>query len=493
LFAVFSTTYTSGHVQALGTDFLMSLPYTAGAYLFVLSRLRVCRSKRDRSIQAGLLLAGGALVGIAFQINPKGIFDLFFLAGLLVIWFWWAERYGKVEGTARGDFDTGQSSLRISALAATGFAAGSAPFLGYIVAARSLPEYWSYVWDWGARYGSYNSAFRLLVRGMTRSADYFVLNNTLLIALVFVVVVAARTLIRRDERNAKTGQDDRLSFVNHHTLLADLTLLWWLVSSYAGVILGGRLYSHYFIQVFPPLCLIGARGLISIRSALKNREARFRRGITAIIVIGFVFTMIRFHWRTAILASDVLRGAKSAATNNWFRERLQREERRVAAVVRDLPDGEDAADLVGLEEIRDGGPRSREAKGPTDYLFVWGYRPGVYYFSGLLPASRYLSTQPLTGVPGDVHYSANDSRSILDDADTALARGQLIRDLQETRPKYIIDELGMFNAALSINSYPELSEFMRDYKSLGSVGLFRVYSRRDLLKKNFHRLNEQEH
>ena len=493
LFAVFSTTYTAGHVQGLGTDFLMSLPYTAGAYLLVRSRIRTCGSVRDRSIQAGLSVAGGALAGVAFQINPKGVFDLIFFVGFLIISLWWAARYGKVGydseagkpvRTARSDFNTVRSSLRLLALAVTGFAAGSAPFFGYIVATQSLREYWSYVWDWGARYGSYNSASKIFVRALTRSTDYFVLNNTLLIALLFVLVITARTLIRKGERTPQLDQDYAASFENHHRLLADITLIWWFVSSYAGVILGGRFYSHYFFQVFPPLCLIGSLGLILIRSALKNRDPAFRRGITGIIVIGFAFTIIRFHWRTAILAADVLCGAKSEPTTRWFHERLQREERMVAAAVRDLPDGEGAADLVGLEKIRDGGPRSRETQGPPDYLFVWGYRPEVYYFSGLLPASRYLSTQPLTGVPADVHYSASDCRSILDESATAQAREQLVRDLQETRPKYIVDELGMFNADLSITSYPEMREFLRDYKALGSVGLFRIFSRRDLLKKN---------
>ena len=153
-----------------------------------------------------------------------------------------------------------------------------------------------------------------------------------------------------------------------------------------------------------------------------------------------------------------------------------------------MPAGEDAADRVGLEAIRANGPRSREANGPPDYLFVWGYRPEIYYFSGLLPASRYLSTQPLTGVPADVHYFSDDYRSVLDEATTARERAQLILDLQETNPKYIVDELGMFNSALSINSYPELSEFMRDYKAIGRVARFMVYCRRDLLQKNLRRM-----
>jgi hypothetical protein len=76
LFAVFSTTYTTGHVQGLGTDFLMALPYTAGAYMLV-------RATHERTYQAWLATAGGVLTGVALQVNPKAIFDLIFLAALL--------------------------------------------------------------------------------------------------------------------------------------------------------------------------------------------------------------------------------------------------------------------------------------------------------------------------------------------------------------------------------------------------------------------------
>ncbi|HLF84734.1 MAG TPA: glycosyltransferase family 39 protein [Blastocatellia bacterium] len=487
LFAVFSTTYTTGHVQGLGTDFLMALPYAAGAFLLV-------RARHDRTHQARLAVAGGALAGVAFQMNPKGIFDLIFFAVLLIAWERWAAKGASTDGDSEaGGIDSttssGQSSLRLFALAATGLAAGSAPFLVYIATTRSLREYWLYVWDWGARYGSYNPASRVFVAGLTRSVDYFALNNTLLIALIFVGAITVRRGSNRFRRTA--DQASAADFRDQYTFGADATLLLWLAVSYAGVILGGRLYSHYFFQILPSLCLIGARGLSAIGSALKTRDAAFRRGITAVIVLGFVFTVIRFHGRTAMLAADLLRGKKSQMTAGWFHDRIDREERMVAAAVRELPDGEDAADRVGLEAMREDGPRLGKVNGPTDCLFVWGYRPEIYYFSGLLPASRYLSTQPLTGVPADVHYFGDDYRSVLDEASTALARGQLIRDLQETRPKYIVDELGMFNSGLSINSYPELKEFMTDYKATGAVARFMIYCRRDLLKKNLRRMREK--
>jgi hypothetical protein len=50
----------------------------------------------------------------------------------------------------------------------------------------------------------------------------------------------------------------------------------------------------------------------------------------------------------------------------------------------------------------------------------------------------------------------------------------------------------MFNTDLSINSYPELKEFMTDYKATGAVARFMIYCRRDLLKKNLRRMREKE-
>jgi hypothetical protein len=465
----------------------MALPYAAAAYLFV-------RAARDRVNQSRTAIAGGILAGVAFQINPKGIFDLIFFAVLLFAWRRWAANYpNNVDDTGPTGVESKtsvpQTELRLVALATVGLVASSLPFLVYIGATRSLREYWSYVWDWGARYGSYNPLSRVFVAGLTRSIDYFTLNNTLLIALVFVCVVT----FRRARRTDKIGdtQASPSDPVDHSAFLSDLTLLLWLAVSYAGVLLGGRLYSHYFFQILPSLCLIGARGLTEIKSTLKSRDEALRTGITVILVLGFVFTLVRFHGRTAVLAADLVRGRKSEMTTGWFHERIDREEREVAAAVRELPEGEDSGQ-DGLEMLRAGGPRMREVDGPTDFLFVWGYRPEIYYISGLLPASRFLSTQPLTGVPADVHYFPDDDRPVLNETSTSLAREQLIRDLQETRPKYIVDELGMFNAELSINSYPELREFMKEYKATGAVARFMIYCRRELLEKNLRRIREKQ-
>ena len=488
MFAVFSTTHSLGHVQSLNTDSLMALPYTAGAFLLVCSR---SGGPLNRTL---LALAGGALSGIAFQINPKGAFDLVFFAAwliALVLWESGVRKHQPDQAASPGIL----SVVRMFTIATAGFALGSAPFLAYIAVSGSMSEYWRYVWDWGARYSRYYPAGAVASSAVRFTTGYFALNDILFITLVFVAVkTLSQSRARWLARRSAPGEPSRIpngEVKNDSFFKSDATLLIWFVVSFAGVALGGRFYSHYFFQILPSLCLIGASGLMQILSSLRTRSRILRRVVTTALMIGFVFTLVRFHGRSFLLAVDW-----AGSTNNlkigWYHEIRNREEREVAAVVRDLPGGQDSAQDLSLEAIRSGGPRGREPEGAGDFLYVWGYRPEIYFWSGLLPASRYLSAQPLTGVPADVHYFANDYRSILDEATTERERAQLIRDLQQTRPKYIVDELGMFNADLSINSYEELREFMKDYKATGPVARFMIYCRRDLLKKRLRRMSERQ-
>lgn len=429
IFTVFSTTYTTGHFQGLNTDFLMTLPYAASAFLMV-------RSHQARS--ATLAFSGGALAGLAAEVNPKALLNLLFFALLLIVTGWKGWRPGR-EGV--------KSFFTLFAVAVAGFAVGTLPFLFYVAATGSLTDYWLYVWDWGSRYAGYHSTTRAIVTGLSQTINYFVLNNTLLISLIVVAAMAFKS--RRGTE--KPGTELHMK--------ADLMLLIWLATSYAGVATGGRFFGHYFYQILPALALISGRGLFAIASAIKTahpatRLWKMRKPVVALICLGFVLTIARFHGRTVLLAADWLRGRKSEATAEWFHDRLNTEERRAAAAV-------------------------KQESSPSDYLFVWGYRPEIYYWSGLAPASRYLSTQPLTGVPADVHYFGDDYGYLLDEATTAAARTELLGDLERTRPRYIVDELGFFNAALAIKSYPELELFLKEYGRAELTGRFFIYRRKE--------------
>jgi hypothetical protein len=109
---------------------------------------------------------------------------------------------------------------------------------------------------------------------------------------------------------------------------------------------------------------------------------------------------------------------------------------------------------------------------------VWGNWPEVYYWSGLLPASGYLSSQPLTGLPADVWYGSDEYLLIVDDKTTATARAELLRDVERTPPRYIIDELGLRDERFSKMAYPELRDFMSKYERLTSESRAPIYIRK---------------
>jgi hypothetical protein len=333
----------------------------------------------------------------------------------------------------------------------------------------------------------------MALSALRQSVDYFAINNTLLISLAFVVASVVRgARLRKQTRGLESDLAERPKEAPGAGFRADVTLLIWFAVSYAGLAVGGRFFGHYFFQTLPALCLIGARGFLGIVDWLKPRTRRssspaLRRATIALLALGFAVTLARYHTRTIALAADWLRGEKSASTRQWFHETLNSEERAVAAFIRDLPAG--AADEVGPEAMRAGVANDgTEAGGPAGYLFVWGYRPEIYFWSGLRPASKFLSSQPLTGVPADVHYFGDDYQSLLDETTTARARAQLLADLERTRPEFIVDELASFNTRLSMMSFPELAAFLGNYRELGTTGRFVIYRNKQFIKRRRERL-----
>jgi Dolichyl-phosphate-mannose-protein mannosyltransferase len=488
MFAIFSTIFTTGHVQGLNTDLLMTLPYTAGTYWLLRSCGDLFNGKVTRWQRARFAVAGGAMIGIVTQINPKGAFGLAFFALFLLLARFWQQR---------GD---APPLLRVWLFSLAGFVIGTLPFVIYVSANGALGVYWHDVWEWGARYASYYPASYVIVMALAQTAQYFLLNNTLLITLLFVAV----TTCKRARRAAAVGTEAAAGADYKADVMfrADAVMLLWFAVSFVAMSVGGRFFGHYFFQVLPALCLIGARGIIGILAApadekqeshwsdgrasgtrKRQRIIIWRRGLLALLVIGFLVTAVRFHARTVQLAADWLHGTESATTRQWFHWRLNNEERQVAAKVKNLTvEPAVAADQLGIEAMRHGGPRERAPQGPSDYLFVWGYRPEIYYWSGLLPASKYLSTQPLTGVPADVHYFNRDYRTLLDERDTAAARRELAEELARVQPEYIVDELGFFNSHLAMARYNEFGELLRGYKNIGSLERFIIYHRWDIIK-----------
>jgi Glycosyltransferase family 87 len=133
----------------------------------------------------------------------------------------------------------------------------------------------------------------------------------------------------------------------------DDTDLWlWLLSGLAAVVVGLRFFPHYYLQLLPPLCLLATRAL----SSWKVLTRPWITGGMLVIALGTTS-----YYLVPAFNSHDGRNAKIAY-----------------AVAR----------YVGHQT------------GPGDRVLVWGHAPEVYWSSGRLPATRFVTTGFLTGASG---------------------------------------------------------------------------------------------
>src|SRR5260370_22810150 len=86
-------------------------------------------------------------------------------------------------------------------------------------------------------------------------------------------------------------------------------------------------------------------------------------------------------------------------------------------------------------------------------LLVWGYRPDIFAYTRMPAGTRFLDSQPLTGVLADRHLTNSEA------AAPELAAANR-RELVGTQPTWIVDGLAPFNPKLAITNYPVLREWL---------------------------------
>jgi hypothetical protein len=107
---------------------------------------------------------------------------------------------------------------------------------------------------------------------------------------------------------------------------------------------------------------------------------------------------------------------------------------------------------------------------PGSTLYVWGYRPEIYVYTRLKPATKYLECQALTGVPADRHLSQS---TVVLTTGTHEAREELAR----SAPDVLVDGLSPFNPSLSMRNYPELRPWLAQYREVARTRGSVVYLR----------------
>ena len=201
----------------------------------------------------------------------------------------------------------------------------------------------------------------------------------------------------------------------------------WIALSLIAVTLGLRFFPRYYLQLLPPLTLLAAYGAARLP----------RRGwaIIALLAVPLVrFTPLYFT---------------AASGKPWADTALDRDSREAGALLRKL---------------------SR----PGDTLLIWGYRPELWVYSGLPDASRFLDSQPLTGVPADRHLTESTP---IDLARPLAARLELAR----TAPTFLADGLSLYNPALSVPAYPELRVWFSRYHEVARTKGTVLYRKTDTI------------
>jgi hypothetical protein len=213
--------------------------------------------------------------------------------------------------------------------------------------------------------------------------------------------------------------------------LARRLAVWFLVAL-ASVAGGWRFYPRYYFALLPVAVVLAARGLWLL-------PVRWR---IVLLAVTLAIPAIRFGTPQAQLAKETLGGQPPS----WSDLSL-------------FVDASEAARLI------------QEQSRPGDTLLVWGYRPELNALASLPPGTRFLDSQPLTGVIADRHLTS--SRPTF--AEIAATHR---KELTWTRPTWIVDGLGPLNQALAIAQFQDLSDWFADYQEVARTKSTVIYRRR---------------
>lgn len=201
----------------------------------------------------------------------------------------------------------------------------------------------------------------------------------------------------------------------------------WVIIAFLAVVAGLRFFPRYYFILLVPLVIMAARGYVLMGA---------RR---AILLVLLVIPLARFGPRYLILASDLAHHRP----HRW-------------------------ADLAMMNDSEAASRELTAGSRGGDTLLVWGYRPDIFAFTRFEAGTRFLDSQPLTGVIADRHLVSSEAVA----PDWA---AQNRKELIQTHPTYIVDGLGPYNPTLAITNYPDLAAWLRHYRVIGRTEHTVVY------------------
>ncbi|MBI4455153.1 MAG: glycosyltransferase family 39 protein [Acidobacteria bacterium] len=211
---------------------------------------------------------------------------------------------------------------------------------------------------------------------------------------------------------------------------------YWLLTASIGVVAGRRFYANYFIQVLPPMALLGAMGATYL---WQNRHLRQNKAICRIVSGAFLLSFVWFHARTL-------------AHWYFFLDPHSHEHVQLWGMCKDNRKNADIARHV----------RSRTIS--SDPIFVWGPKPELYFLSDRVIAAGFMEYDVGADVPRNASHP--------------LTQLQTVQTLGAVRPRYIIDV--QRNARLE--NYPQFRKLIEEHYQLETLiheaRIYRLVTRR---------------
>jgi 4-amino-4-deoxy-L-arabinose transferase-like glycosyltransferase len=172
------------------------------------------------------------------------------------------------------------------------------------------------------------------------------------------------------------------SLITHNSLL-----LFWLLAGLGFVIIQAKGFDTHWMPMLPPLALIAADSLDRLLQIIAARlPARATAPLHAAAALVVIAILLRGMWLPAL---PYLLGRETL--HDYY----------LNFQANDLKPAES---LEVIDYLRQHEP-------PGDTLFIWGFRPEVYYLADLKPATRFLAHFPLVspGYPPEWKKEAVDT------------------------------------------------------------------------------------
>jgi hypothetical protein len=260
---------------------------------------------------------------------------------------------------------------------------------------------------------------------VTGSGDYASLDGALLLmigraignaailaaaAFGFLVPLCQLLLGRRRARRAGAVPEVRVPARS-----SDSDLWVWLASAVVAVSTGFHFFGHYYLQLMPPLVMVGGAAVSS--SALR--------------------------WRPVLLYSAAASTVFWALGFAWPGERLDQTTKVAAAVAKQTT--------------------------PKDTMLVWGMHPEMYWLADRRPATRYLTAGFLTNFSG-----GKGDRKVGENFSVDEAWKTFDQELSHGLPEIVVDDSG--KAAYAPMRIPRMEQLLdTHYQMVGLTGDTVIY------------------